>query len=184
MMTQGRDPMVTGDSHAFAANYSVAPVPLADTTPLLQGPLMYGVIAAIVFLALIILLVAVICLWCRRRQGSPNDLSGLEARIKAGDQKVKGKDKKVKVESSSTKDDRKPSTSSQRELFYDIDDVTGEVFVVNSNNVYTINQYQQPGHVVRAVANDYVTLPEQGQGQGHGSTSSNQSADSIYETIP
>lgn len=201
-----------------ASNDSL-PSPQANTG--LQGPLMYGVIGAIILLALVILLVAIIFFCCRRRRREVDDFSGLEARVKvapAGKKvdKVKVKDEaKVADDGGKGKgkgksnfesaDDRKGSTSSQRELFYDIDDLSGEVFAVEgplpvTDDDLAVTFAPAPHEALsRAVSNDYVTLPApsaqiqehnsqgqgqgQAQGQGRGPTFA-VDPDPVYQSIP
>lgn len=179
---------------------------------------MYGVIGAIILLALVILLVAIFFFCCRRRRRDVDDFSGLEARVKvapAGKKVDKDKVKEAaKVADDESKgkgkrnfqsaDDRKGSSSSQRELFYDIDDLSGEVYEVEgplpvTDDDLAVTFAPAPHDVLgRAVSNDYVTLPatsaqiqehnsqgqgqDQAQGQGRGTTFVD--PDPVYQSIP
>lgn len=120
--------------------------------------------------------------------------------VKLADDGGKGKGKS-NFESA---DDRKGSTSSQRELFYDIDDLSGEVFAVEgplpvTDDDLAVTFAPAPHEALgRAVSNDYVTLPApsaqiqehnsqgqgQGQAQGQGRGTTFVDPDPVYQSIP
>jgi len=171
------------------ANWSSLPSTAGDggSGILLQGPLLYGIIGAIVFLALVILFVATLCLCCRRRKDrTPDDLSGLESRLRVPPSKIKGKkEDKLGKKNPNEKDveeiDKKNSKGKENDIHYDIDDATGQVFMIEGP-IDPIETAQH-SHVVRAVSNDYVALPLPISSQAPYLTGSNPVDEPIYMTI-